>query len=143
VDDPFNLQRFVNMQDGAYEHVLAEIRAGKKRTHWMWVIFPQMRGLGHSPASQYYGISSIEEARAYLDHPQLGPRLRECTEALVLWSPRRTAEQILGAVDALKLRSSMTLFDQVEPDGLFAEALSGFYDGAPDQQTLALLNLEA
>jgi uncharacterized protein (DUF1810 family) len=143
MDDPFNLQRFLNMQDGAYEFALAEVRAGIKRTHWMWVIFPQLRGLGHSPASQYYGIGSLEEARSYLEHPQLGPRLRESTEALVLWSSRRTAEQMLGPVDALKLRSSMTLFDLIEPDRLFAEALAGFFGGTPDERTLALLNAAA
>jgi uncharacterized protein (DUF1810 family) len=106
----------------------------------MWFIFPQLRGLGYSPASQHFGIGSLDEARAYVEHPLLGPRLRETTEAIVLWARRRTAEQILGSVDALKLRSSMTLFDLVEPCGLFAEALDAFYGSERDERTLALLN---
>ena len=106
----------------------------------MWFIFPQLAGLGRSPTAQYYAISSLEEARAYLAHPLLGPRLRHCAEALLHWSGRRTAEQIFGLVDVLKLRSSLTLFDLAEPDGLFARALADFYEGNPDERTLALLN---
>jgi uncharacterized protein (DUF1810 family) len=139
VSDPDDLQRFVRAQDGVYETALAELRAGSKQSHWMWFIFPQLRGLGHSPTAQYYGISSIDEARAYADHAILGPRLRQCVEALLPWSDRRTAEHILGAVDALKLRSSLTLFDVAEPGGLFAAGLAAFFGGEPDQRTLALL----
>ena len=109
----------------------------------MWFIFPQLRGLGHSRAAQHYGIGSLDEARAYLAHPVLGPRLRECVSMLLPWASRRSAGQILGQVDALKLRSSMTLFDEVEPESLFAAALAGFYDGKRDQRTLALLNASA
>lgn len=142
MSDPFDLQRFVDAQDGIYESALAELCAGDKRSHWMWFIFPQLRGLGRSPTAQYYGIGSLDEARAYLIHPQLGPRLRECIEAILPWHDRRSAEQILGSVDALKLRSSLTLFDRVEEDGLFAAALQAFFDGERDERTLALLALK-
>ena len=140
MDDPYNLQRFLLQHEDIFDHALGEIRAGEKRSHWMWFIFPQLRGLGHSPASQYYGVGSMEEARAYLHHPVLGPHLRKATEAALLWSGRRSAEQILGPVDAMKLRSSMTLFDVLEPGGLFGEVLEGFYGGQRDERTLALLN---
>jgi uncharacterized protein (DUF1810 family) len=140
MEDPFDLHRFVIQQVDILDHALAEIRSGEKRTHWMWFIFPQLRGLGHSPASQYYGIGSLDEARAYLDHPMLGQNLRRATEALTLWSSRKTAEQILGPIDALKLCSSMTLFDRIEPAGLFAEALDSFFGGRRDERSLALLN---
>ena len=140
MEDPFDLQRFVIQQVDIFDHALAEIRAGEKRTHWMWFIFPQLRGLGHSAASQHYGIGSIDEARAYLNHPMLGPNLRQVTEALIVWSSRKTAEQIVGPIDALKLRSSMTLFDRIEAAGLFAEALDSFFDGQRDERSLALLN---
>ena len=143
MSDPYNLRRFIDAQASTFESALAELRAGRKRTHWMWFIFPQLRGLGHSVTAQYYGIGSLDEARAYLDHPVLGPNLREATEAMLLWSARCTAEQILGPVDAMKLRSSMTLFDQVEPNGLFANALSGFCGGQRDKRTLELLNARA
>nr|NUR38229.1 DUF1810 domain-containing protein [Sphingomonas sp.] len=143
VSDPYNLRRFINAQASIFESALAELRAGKKRTHWMWFIFPQLRGLGQSVAAQYYGIGSLDEAGVYLDHLVLGPNLREATEAMVSWSARRTAEQVLGPVDAMKLRSSMTLFDQVEPNGLFDEALDGFYRGERDKRTLELLNARA
>lgn len=140
VSDPYNLQRFVDAQRDSFEIALAEIRAGEKRTHWMWFILPQLRGLGHSPASQYYGIGSLDEARAYFGHRELGPNLRTATEAALTWSSRRSAEQIFGTIDALKLRSSMTLFDEVQPGSMFAKALDGFYRGSRDQRTLALLN---
>jgi uncharacterized protein (DUF1810 family) len=140
VSDPYDLQRFVDAQQGAFQTALAELRAGAKRSHWIWFIFPQLRGLGHSPAAQHYGIGSLDEAHAYLAHAVLGLRLRECVGALLPWASRRSAGQILGQVDALKLRSSMTLFDEVEPEALFAEALGGFYDGQRDERTLALLN---
>ena len=126
-----------------FDTALAELKDGSKQSHWMWFIFPQLAGLGHSPTARFYGIRSIEEARAYLGHPLLGPRLRHCVEALLQWAASRSAEQILGPVDALKLRSSMTLFDLVEPNRLFAEALDGFYDGKRDERTLAMLNGQA
>jgi uncharacterized protein (DUF1810 family) len=144
MSNPCNLQRFLDAQDAVLDTVLTELRAGAKQSHWMWFIFPQLAGLGRSPIAQYYGISSLAEARAYLAHPLLGCRLRECVDALLPWAAgRRSAEQILGDVDALKLRSSLTLFDQVEPSGLFARGLAAFYDGVPDQRTLALLNAPA
>jgi uncharacterized protein (DUF1810 family) len=139
-DDPFKLRRFVDAQQGAFKQALAELDAGVKRTHWMWFIFPQLAGLGSSPAAQFYAIASLEEARSYLAHPLLGPRLKECVEAILPWAGRRTAVQILGTVDALKLRSSMTLFGEIEPAGPFVAALRAFYGGEPDQRTLALLN---
>jgi uncharacterized protein (DUF1810 family) len=140
VSDPYNLKRFIDAQRGVFETAIAELRAGSKQSHWMWFIFPQRAGLGRSPTAQYYGISSLEEARAYLQHPILGPRLREAIDASLPWAGRRTPEQVLGPIDALKLRSSLTLFDEVEPDGLFAHALTGFYGGMRDERTLALLN---
>jgi uncharacterized protein (DUF1810 family) len=111
VTDPHNLQHFINAHDGIYETALVELRAGSKQSHWMWFVFPQLAGLGRSPTAQYYGIASIDEARAYLAHPLLGPRLRQCVEALLPWAGRRSPDQILGPIDALKLRSSLTLFD--------------------------------
>jgi len=113
VKDPFNLQRFILAQDGIYETALGELRAGSKQGHWMWFIFPQLRGLGLSPTARHYGIVSLGEARAYLAHPLLGLRLRECVEAILPLAGRLSAEQILGSIDVLKLRSSLTLFDQV------------------------------
>ena len=138
--DPHNLQRSVDAQDGTFETALAELKAGSKQSHWMWFIFPQLAGLGRSPTAQFYGIASLGEAQAYLDHPLLGPRLRDCVEAILPWSGRRSPEQILGPIDALKLRSSLTLFDQVEPEAFFAAGLAGFFRGERDQRTLALLN---
>jgi uncharacterized protein (DUF1810 family) len=140
VGDPYNLQRFVDAQQDRFEIALAELNAGSKRSHWMWFVFPQLAGLGRSPTAQFYGIASIGEAEAYLDYPVLAARLRRSVQAILPWTASRSAEQILGPVDALKLRSSMTLFDRVEPGGLFAEALDGFYGGQRDQRTLALLN---
>ena len=110
-DDPFNLQRFVDAQEGVYETELAELKAGAKRTHWMWFIFPQLRGLGRSEMSRFYGISGEEEARAYLAHPVLGPRLRECVAAVRAWEGRRSLEEMLGEVDAVKFRSCVELFE--------------------------------
>lgn len=138
--DPFNLQRFVDAQDGVFETALRELEAGSKQSHWMWFIFPQLAGLGRSPTAQYYAIASLSEARAYLDDPLLGPRLRACTEALLPWAGRRSAERILGSIDAVKLESCLTLFDWVEPDELFARGLAAFFAGERDQRTLALLN---
>jgi uncharacterized protein (DUF1810 family) len=139
VDDPHNLQRFVDAQDGVFETALAELRAGAKQSHWMWFVFPQVAGLGHSPTAQFYAIGSADEARAYLEHPLLGPRLRRCVEALLPHAGHRSAESILGPVDALKLRSSLTLFDHVAPHNLFRKALGAFFAGEPDARTLALI----
>jgi uncharacterized protein (DUF1810 family) len=140
VSDPHNLQRFVDAQDGVFETSLRELQAGSKQSHWIWFIFPQLAGLGRSPTAQYYAIASLGEARAYLSHPLLGLRLRSCVEALLPWAARRSADQILGSIDAVKLRSSLTLFDRVEPDSLFARGLAGFFGGERDERTLALLN---
>jgi uncharacterized protein (DUF1810 family) len=140
VSDPFDLQRFVDAQDGIFQTALGELETGSKQSHWMLFIFPQLSGLGRSPTAIYYAIASLREARAYLDHPLLGPRLRSATEALLPWAGRRSAEQILGSIDAVKLRSSLTLFDRVEQDGLFARGLAGFFSGERDERTLALLN---
>ena len=139
---PHNLQRFIDAQDGIYESVLAELSAGQKQSHWMWFIFPQLAGLGFSPTAQRYAIASLDEARAYLHHPLLGARLRECVEAVLRWFNQFSAEQILGSIDALKLKSSLTLFDQVEPNTLFAAGLAAFYAGERDERTLAMLNAQ-
>jgi uncharacterized protein (DUF1810 family) len=142
VSDPYNLQRFVDALEGTFDRALAELRTGSKQSHWMWFVFPQLASLGRSPTAQFYGIGSIDEARAYLAHPLLGARLRQCVETLLPWADRRTADQILGSVDALKLRSSLTLFDQVETGSLFARGIDAFYGGKQDERTLALLNGE-
>lgn len=135
----FDLDRFVAAQEDAYSRALAELRQGRKQSHWMWFVFPQAAGLGRSEPARRYGIASREEARAYLAHPILGPRLRKCTEAM-LGHRGRSAEEILGPTDAVKLRSSMTLFEltAAEP-GLFAAALEAFHEGKRDEATLELL----
>ena len=138
-DDPHHLLRFTDAQDGAFETALAELRAGAKQSHWIWFVFPQLASLGRSPTAQYYAIRSLEEARAYLAHPLLGPRLRQCTEALLPHAGHRSADANFGSVDALKMRSSLTLFDLVAPDDVFARALDSFFAGEPDQRTLALI----
>ena len=140
MNDPHNLQRFVDAQDGIFETALAELRAGLKLSHWMWFVFPQLAELGRSPTAQYFGIASLDEARAYLDHPLLGARLNESVAVLLPHVGKRSPEQILGEIDAMKLRSSLTLFDSVAPSGRFAEALERFYGGQRDQRTLALLD---
>lgn len=137
--DPYNLQRFVGAQQGVIDTVLSELAAGSKRSHWMWFVFPQLAELGRSPTAKFYGLASIDEARSYLDHPLLGPRLGQCVEALLPWSGKRKAEQIFGPVDAMKLRSCMTLFDRVEPGSLCEQALLNFFGGERDELTLALL----
>jgi uncharacterized protein (DUF1810 family) len=140
--DPFHLQRFVDAQEDAaiYARALGELRAGRKQSHWIWFVFPQIAGLGSSPMSQAYVIRSLEEARAYLAHPLLGPRLRESTEALLTAAPDASAESILGSIDALKFRSSMTLFTRAAPEEqLFKDALTRFYAGGPDPETERLL----
>ena len=139
-DDPFNLRRFVDAQQAVFKTAIAELAAGAKRTHWMWFIFPQLAGLGRSRAAQFYAIGSLEEARAYLAHPLLGPRLRECVSAVLYWAGERSPAQILGSLDAVKLHSSLTLFEQLRTEALFEEALGAFYDGKRDERTLALLN---
>ena len=137
--DPFNLQRFVDAQAQVIVDVLAELRDGRKRSHWMWFIFPQIAGLGSSPTAQHYAISSRKEAEAYFEHPLLGPRLRQCTE-LVNQVPNRTIEEIFGYPDNLKFRSSMTLFANVAPsEHTFRAALDKYFSGQPDSATLALL----
>ena len=136
-----DLERFVEAQDagGTYDRALRELRAGRKTSHWMWFVFPQLAGLGRSSMAQAYALDSLEQARAYLAHPVLGPRLRACTEA-VLTHPDRSAEQILGGIDALKLRSSMTLFARADPDEpAYAAVLATFYGGEPDARTEQLL----
>jgi uncharacterized protein (DUF1810 family) len=140
-DDPYDLERFVAAQDasGTYARAVAELRAGRKTSHWMWFVFPQIAGLGRSPVSQAFAISSLQEARAYLAHPVLGPRLIECA-AIVAQAPGRTAEQIFGGVDALKLRSSVTLFLRAAPDEpVFGQVLAQYFDGQPDPATDRLL----
>jgi uncharacterized protein (DUF1810 family) len=139
VTDSFELQRFVDAQEGTFEVALAELQAGEKRSHWMWFIFPQIAGLGSTPTAQYYAIRSPTEARAFLAHPVLGPRYRQAVETAARWAGKRAAVAILGEIDALKLRSSLTLFESVSGDPLFASALAGLFVG-PDPQTLRLLN---
>jgi uncharacterized protein (DUF1810 family) len=136
--DPFDLQRFVDAQAPVYQRVVAELRHGRKQSHWMWFIFPQLAGLGHSPMALRFAIHSREEAIAYLGHGILGPRLRECT-ALINAVEGRTIREILGSPDDLKFCSSMTLFGAVSSDPAFAAAIAKFYDGRPDPRTLDLL----
>lgn len=140
--DRHGLQRFVDAQEDAaiYARALGELRAGRKQSHWIWFVFPQIAGLGSSPMSQAYAIRSLDEARAYLEHPLLGPRLRESTEALLAAPPTASAEQILGGIDALKVRSSMTLFHRAAPEEqIFKDALTRFYAAEPDPATDRLL----
>jgi uncharacterized protein (DUF1810 family) len=138
-DDPFNLQRFVDAQAPVYERVVAELRHGQKQSHWMWFVFPQIKGLGSSAMAQKFAISSRAEAEAYLDHPLLGPRLRDCTR-LVTAVQGRAIDTILGYPDDMKFRSSMTLFASVTPDDRdFVDALDKFYGGAMDGATLERL----
>ena len=131
----YDLGRFLKAQEGDYATALAEIRRGRKTSHWIWYVFPQLDSLGHSHMAKYYGISGAGEARAYLDEPVLGMRLREISEAL-LAVEGKTAVEILGGIDALKVRSSMTLFDFVSPDDVFARVLEKYYDGGRCQPTL-------
>ena len=136
---PFDLERFVTAQDGVYEGVLRELRQGRKTSHWIWFVFPQVAGLGRSDLSRFYGIESLDEARAYLAHQILGPRLRECASA-VLATSGLSADQIFGSLDAMKVRSSMTLFQRAAPgEALFTEMLERFYGGVTDDSTDALL----
>ena len=139
MNDPLGLRRFVEAQKTEYENVLAELRSGRKRSHWIWFIFPQLKGLGRSSTAEFYGIGSIEEAQAYLDHPLLGPRLKECTE-LVNRIEGSPVDAIFGFPDNLKFRSSMTLFSRAAQDAApFQAALEKYFGGEPDPRTLELL----
>lgn len=138
--DPFDLQRFVAAQDPVYARVLAELRDGRKQSHWMWFVFPQIAGLGSSPMAQRYAIRSAAEAEAYLLHPVLGARLRECTR-LVNAIDDRDIHAIFGSPDDMKFRSSMKLFAAITTDSTdFLAALDKYFDGAPDTATLATLS---
>jgi uncharacterized protein (DUF1810 family) len=141
MDDPYRLERFVQAQDsnGTFQRAVAELRAGRKVSHWMWFVFPQIEGLGFSATSQRYAISSLAEARAYLNHPVLGTRLIECATILAATGGKSAAE-ILGPVDAMKLRSSMTLFAAAAPgQPAFSAVLATYFGGTPDEATLARL----
>ena len=137
MDDPYDLERFVTAQnaDGTYERAIGELRRGRKTSHWMWFVFPQIAGLGQSYMSRTYAISSLDEAKAYLQHPVLGPRLLDCARALADLRAG-TADEILGGIDAQKLRSSMTLFLRAKPDeALFQQVLDRYFGGVPDALT--------
>lgn len=134
-----DLSRFIEAQTSTYDTALAELRRGQKTSHWMWFVFPQIAGLGHSPTARFYAIASLDEARAYLAHPVLGPRLVEAVEA-ILALPGRDAEAVFGAPDDLKLRSSLTLFREAAPDEpVFQQALDKYFAGAADPLTLERL----
>jgi uncharacterized protein (DUF1810 family) len=136
MNDPYNLQRFVDAQEPVFDQVLDQLREGRKRTHWMWFVFPQISGLGHSETARFYAITCLEEAQAYLRHPLLGPRLEQCAQ-LIESHGRWTARQILGSPDDLKLHSSMTLFTVAGPEhSTFKTVLDTFFDGVPDPSTL-------
>jgi uncharacterized protein (DUF1810 family) len=136
MSDPFSLQRFLDAQQRVYANAVAELAAGAKRSHWMWFAFPQIAGLGFSPTAVFYAISSLAEARAYADHPVLGARLRECA-GLMLAVEGKTAVAILGAIDARKFHSSMTLFEAARPgEGVFAACLDKYFAGERDPATL-------
>lgn len=141
MSDPYNLNRFVQAQEQDYQRALAEIRQGRKRTHWMWYIFPQLDGLAFSSTSKHYSIKSLDEAKAYLAHPVLGPRLLECAEAVVAVEGP-SASEIFGSPDDLKLRSCATLFACVSPPGsVFERLLNKYHHAERDPKTLALLGL--
>ncbi|WBY02863.1 DUF1810 domain-containing protein [Ramlibacter tataouinensis] len=137
--DPFRLQRFADAQAPVWDDVTAELRAGRKRTHWMWFVFPQLAALGRSGTARFFGIAGAEEARAYLEHPVLGPRLLECCD-LLLAVRDRSATEVFGEVDAMKLRSCLTLFEAVAPGSrAFSECLEAWFGGQRDPLTTALL----
>ena len=138
MSDPFDLERFVDAQAPVFAQVISELRAGAKRSHWMWFVFPQIEGLGRSAMAQRYAIASRAEAEAYLRHPTLGPRLRECTR-LVCLTEGRSAHQIFGAPDDLKFHSSMTLFAEIAPNDIFGEALTKYFGGQTDPATIERL----
>jgi uncharacterized protein (DUF1810 family) len=139
--DRFNLERFVTAQEPVFETVLAELRTRRKRSHWMWFVFPQLCGLGRSPTARFYGISALDEARAYLAHPMLGPRLDLCTK-IVLASESSSLHAIFGSPDDMKFRSCATLFSLAtdDPDNPFRQALDRWCSGRPDERTLALID---
>jgi len=139
MEDTFKLNRFVEAQKRVMEDVRRELTQGLKQSHWMWFVFPQLKGLGSSPLAQRFGLSSLDEARAYLAHPLLGRTLRECT-SLMLDIQDKTAREILGTPDDMKFRSSMTLFDAAGDDDIFAKALDKYSGGRPDRRTLDLLD---
>lgn len=139
VRESFNLNRFLEAQRDNYDVALQEIKDGSKQSHWIWYIFPQMRGLGYSSMSEFYGICSREEAEAYLKDDRLNKHLREICQALLSHKDEATAREILGTIDAIKVRSSMTLFDAICPDDIFAEVLNAFYDGQRCYRTLEML----
>ncbi len=141
-NDPHNLNRFVEAQHDSYERAVSEISSGRKRSHWMWYIFPQLDGLGFSSTSKLYAIKNLDEARAYLEHPVLGPRLLACAQAVVRIDGR-TASQIFGSPDDMKLKSCATLFACASPEGsVFHQLLARYYGGRVDSKTLRLLGLE-
>jgi uncharacterized protein (DUF1810 family) len=141
--DPFNLTRFVDAQADIFDVALAELRAGRKRTHWMWFVFPQVEGLGSSGTARRYAIRSLDEARAYLSHPVLGPRLLECCRA-ILSVPGKSASEIMSYPDDLKLLSSMTLFMLADDShSEFRQVIEKYFQGQPDQRTLELLNVSS
>lgn len=138
--DPFNLHRFIEAQEHSYDRALSELKRGRKQSHWVWFIFPQMAGLGLSPTSAYYAIKDRAEAEAYLNHPVLGPRLVECCEA-ALKHADKSASDLMGTPDDFKLRSCATLFASVSPPGsVFVRVLDGFFEGKPDDRTFELLS---
>ena len=138
VHDAFRLKRFVDAQEPVFAEVLRELERGHKRTHWMWFVFPQLAALGSSPTAKHFGIHSLDEARAYLRHPILGPRLRQCCETLIKVRGR-SAREIFGATDELKLRSCLTVFELAAPnEPLFAQCLEKYYSGERDELTLGL-----
>ncbi len=140
-EDPYDLKRFVDAQEISYQHAIAELYDGQKRTHWMWYVFPQFEGLATSHTSKRFAIKSTKEANAYLAHPLLGPRLLECCEAIVELE-EQSANEIFGTPDDLKLRSCVTLFAQVCSGGsIFQEVLEKYFDGKPDKQTLNLVGV--
>jgi uncharacterized protein (DUF1810 family) len=138
--DPFDLQRFVDAQAGVIDRALEELRAGRKQSHWMWFVFPQLKGLGRSPTALFYGLASLDEARAYLAHPLLGPRLAAVAQA-ALGAPAASLHALFGSPDDLKFVSSMTLFEKAAggDGGIYAAALDRWTNGRRDSQTLALL----
>jgi uncharacterized protein (DUF1810 family) len=136
--DRFNLQRFVDAQAPVYDQARREMAAGRKQSHWMWFVFPQIAGLGQSPMSIRFGIASLDEAKAYLDHPLLGARLRECA-GLTRDVEGKNARDIFGVIDEMKFHSSMTLFARAAPDDVFQRCINKYFAGSPDQTTLARL----
>lgn len=137
-----NLGRFIEAQNFSYETALSELKAGAKRSHWIWYIFPQIKGLGYSWNSNYYGLDGLDEAREYLGHPILGPRLRECCQALLNITDNDIVA-IMSGIDAMKLKSSMTLFDAVSPEDVFSAMLEKYYSGMRDNRTLSLIGQQS